>query len=84
MELISSDSHNLLSYRFEHPIKQRYYHVLINQDLFGNWVLTLAWGGIHKATGRIINKPFPTYQDAKKASEKIFAIRKRRGYSLKQ
>jgi hypothetical protein len=71
-----------LSFRWEHPMKLRYYHVVLAQDLFGDWVVTKAWGGISKASGRIIHLPCQTYTEAKIVVEKIAKIREKRGYSL--
>lgn len=72
-----------LSLRWEHPDKQRYYHIVLGQDLFGDWVITKAWGGISKATGRIMHLSCQTREDAHRLVEKIVKTREQRGYILK-
>lgn len=72
----------IVDHRFEHPLKQRYYRVILAQDLFGDWVVTRIWGGIGNATGRITHIPCPTYDDALLLIQKIAKLRKRRGYQL--
>jgi len=66
--------------RFEHPEKQRYYKIVLAQDLFGEWVVTRVWGGIGKATGRITHYPCGTQADGLKLIEKISKTRLARGY----
>lgn len=74
--------HPSISLRWEHPDKQRYYHVVVAQDLFGDWVLTKAWGGISKATGRITHFPCISRAEATTFINKIAKIREKRGYVL--
>lgn len=69
-----------LSLRFEHPTKKRYYHVILAMDLFGEWVVTKAWGGINKATGRITHAAFNSYDEARKMVDRITKQRNSRGY----
>lgn len=71
-----------ISLRFEHTEKQRYYHVVAARDLFGDWVITKAWGGINKATGRITHFPCLSHAEAAEHIHKITKIREKRGYVL--
>jgi hypothetical protein len=72
----------LIDQRFEHRQKQRYYRVILSQDLFGDWVVTRVWGGIGKATGRITHAPCASYEEAMILIQGISKTRKRRGYEL--
>lgn len=80
MELVE---HHSISLRWEHPERQRYYHVVLAQDLFGDWVITKAWGGISKASGRITHLPCPTREEASVLIHKITKLRESRGYILR-
>jgi hypothetical protein len=71
-------------YRWEHPLKQRYYQVILAKDLFGEWVITRVWGGIGKATGRITHLPCSTYDEGIILIEKISKTRLARGYETVQ
>lgn len=81
---MSTELHQHLSLRWEHPAKKRYYHVVLTKDLFGEWVVTKAWGGINQATGRIIHLPFTSYDEAKKIIDKTSRLRSSRGYFLQE
>ena len=78
------ESYTFLSLRWEHAEKKRYYHVILNQDLFGDWVITKAWGGINQATGRITHSPCHSSEKARLLIKKITKIREKRGYLLKK
>jgi len=71
-----------ISLRFEHATKQRYYHILLTQDMFGDWVITKAWGGINKAAGRITHLACSSHEEAKKLINKLIKMRETRGYIL--
>ena len=73
-----------ISIRWEHPIKRRYYHVIMAQDLFGDWVITKAWGGISQASGRIIHYFCTSYEEAINILKKIIKTREQRGYILNE
>ena len=73
-----------ISIRWEHPIKQRYYHVLIAQDLFGDWVITKAWGGISQSSGRITHHFCSSSNSAFDILKKIIKTRQQRGYILRE
>ncbi len=73
------NKHNL---RFENPTNQRYYRVIISQDLFKQWIVTKTWGGIGKAGGRVVHVPCLSHQDGLKLIDEIIKNRNRHGYSL--
>ncbi len=62
---------------------ERYYTIFLQQDLFGTWILTTAWGGkqshIHGSKDHIFANALEI--DAELA--RIFAKRLKRGYKLK-
>ena len=60
--------------------ESRYYTVRLQTDLFGYWSLTRNWGGRRNRINGCKLKAFEKYDDAKKDVEKIFTIRKKRGY----
>jgi len=72
----------IASYRWENSHKKRYYCLILAQDLFGDWVITKVWGGINKASGRIVHLPCPSYEIAHSTIEKIARTREKRGYIL--
>ena len=72
----------LLDQRFENQQKGRYYRLILAKDLFGDWIVTRAWGGIGKAGGRIIHAPCPSYEDGVSLFQKFAKTRKQRGYQL--
>jgi len=71
-----------LHYRFEHKEKQRYYRLLLMQDLLGNWLVTKIWGGINKSGGRILHAPCLTYHEGIKMIATLSKKREQRGYQL--
>ena len=72
----------MIHYRWENHQTNRYYRVLLAQDLFGQWLLTKIWGGINQATGRITHLPYQSYEEAAQAIEQIAKVRVKRGYVL--
>jgi predicted DNA-binding WGR domain protein len=59
----------------------RYYEALIEQDLFGDWVLTLVWGRRGSSLGRVQHRPQPSATAAHEAVETVGRRRARRGYA---
>jgi predicted DNA-binding WGR domain protein len=57
----------------------RYYEALIEQDLFGDWVLTLVWGRRGSSLGRVQHRSHPSASAARKAVETVARRRARRG-----
>jgi hypothetical protein len=43
-------------------------------------ILTKAWGGISKASGRITHHPYSSNEEARKAIRMIEKLRSQRGY----
>jgi hypothetical protein len=44
------------------PEKARYYQVFLDQDLFGDWTLITAWGGIGSNRGRMHSTGVGSYE----------------------
>jgi hypothetical protein len=72
----------IINIRFEHHLKNRYYRLILSQDLFGDWVVTRVWGGIGKANGRIMHVLCSSYEEATILIRNIVKIKKRKGYEL--
>ena len=59
---------------------QRWYHLDIQPDLFGNHCLALAWGRIGRSgQARII--PYPTGDEVRAAFQKQRGVKERKGYA---
>jgi hypothetical protein len=72
----------IIGYRWEHHQKQRYYRVILSQDLFSEWIVTRVWGGIDKATGRVTHLHCVSYEEGIQMIAKIAKTRLARGYRL--
>jgi predicted DNA-binding WGR domain protein len=57
----------------------RYYHLVVDRDLFGMWCFTREWGRIGRG-GQIRTVPYPTPAEARTALEKQRHAKERRGY----
>ena len=66
-------------YRWEK--QQRYYEVLVHEDLWRNWVVTRIWGRSNTRLGRFKNEPCQSYQDALEKLGRINQRRLQRGYA---
>ena len=66
-------------YRWEKH--QRYYEVLVHQDLWSNWVVTRIWGRSNTRLGRFKNEPCASYQEALERLRRINQRRLQRGYA---
>lgn len=75
-------SYMYLSIRFENYQSFRYYMLHLTQDLFGEWVIVKAWGGINKAGGRILTVPCESRESALLQIEQIKRKRMQRGYEM--
>ena len=65
----------------EHQIKQRYYLLFIEQDLFKTWCLVKSFGSLISRRGRTMVEVCLNKQDA---SEKLFDVenkKRQRGYN---
>ena len=66
--------------RFEK--ETRYYTVILDKDLFDDWVITIANGRIGTKLGRIRTIAFPCVVDACDKFQAIIKTRNKRGYVL--
>ena len=64
----------------QNPIKQRYYLLLIEQDLFGTWCLKKVFGSLVSRRGRIIIQTFANKKDAWQELTEIEYVKRQRGY----
>lgn len=60
--------------------ESRYYEIHLQQDLWGDWVLTRIWGRRGSPTGQITRVPCRSYRDAAELLASVCSQRKRRGY----
>jgi len=67
-------------YRWENRQTNRYYRVLLAQDLLGHWVITRVWGNINQPSGRMSHMACTSKDEAVKLVDKIAKIRTTRGY----
>lgn len=58
----------------------RYYKLLVYQDLFNDWIVTTAWGGLRSRLGNFKNSTFATHKDAMDYVDFIALRRTKRGY----
>lgn len=64
----------------QNPIKQRYYLLLIEQDLFGTWYLKRVFGSLVNRRGRILIQAFTSKQAAWHELTEIEYKKRQRGY----
>jgi predicted DNA-binding WGR domain protein len=62
----------------------RYYEVHLQQDLFGEWVLTQVWGRRGTELGRMVHTPCASYQDGRERLTAVQARREQRGYKVSE
>ena len=62
----------------------RYYEVYLHQDLWGEWVLTQAWGRCGTALGRIVHHPCVSYEEGCEQLAAVQARREQRGYKVRE
>ena len=60
----------------------RFYTIILDKDLFDDWVITIANGRIGTKLGRIRNIPFSCFSDAFEQFITTTKNRTKRGYSL--
>lgn len=75
-----ADHHPWLSQRWE--TDTRYYRVILQPDVWQNWVITRMWGGRGTLLGRVVHEPVESYEVGLKIVEQIGKLRKRHGYRL--
>ena len=57
----------------------RFYHLEIQQDLFGEWCCIREWGRIGRA-GRMRTISYPTQIEAESALHRQSTVKQRKGY----
>ncbi|MGH8548153.1 MAG: hypothetical protein ACRERU_06040 [Methylococcales bacterium] len=62
----------------------RYYHVLLHQDLLGQWNLTRIWGGSLRQAGRVRQHILESRDQGLRVLKEISKRRKVRGYRIVQ
>ena len=68
-------------WRWIHPEKQRYYQADLVLDLFGEWSLVWAWGGLGSKRGRLRSTGISSYEEGIQKIEALDVQRKKRGYT---
>ncbi len=81
-ESLSVDIHEWITVRWENSLKKRYYLVMIEQDIFGQWVLIRVWGGIQTKLGRTQVSVLDNKKQGVEMLKIISIRRKQRGYRL--
>ena len=64
--------------RWESP--HRYYVVKVHEDIFGEWVISVARGGRRNNLGATFTKPVESKEAGERAVGRIDMVRRRRGY----
>jgi hypothetical protein len=67
-------------WRWINPEKHRYYQADLVRDLFGEWTLIWAWGGLGSNRGALRRTLVPSYEAGLERIREIDERRKRRGY----
>ncbi len=67
-------------YRWENNLSNRYYQVILHQNLFYEWEVIRSWGRRSSSLGRIQVIPCATINHARKLIRSIAKIRRQRGY----
>ncbi|MFE8034041.1 WGR domain-containing protein [Thiohalocapsa marina] len=60
--------------------KARYYRVVLEQDLFGDWSLIACWGALHSRRGGMRVTALPSLDAGVAALDGIAKRRRQRGY----
>lgn len=71
-----------LHIRWEHRKTARYYRCVLQYDLLGDLLLTIAYGSIHSHRGQIRNKFFSNSDLAMATIKQISKRRQQHGYRL--
>jgi predicted DNA-binding WGR domain protein len=67
-------------WRWVNPEKHRYYQADLVLDLFGDWSLVWAWGGLGSNRGRVRMTSVPSREAGLERIREIDERRRRRGY----
>ena len=78
------DIHQWITVRWENSLTKRYYLVMIEQDIFGQWVLIRVWGGIQTKLGRTQVSVLDNKNQGIEMLKMISIRRNQRGYRLIQ
>ena len=70
--------------RYYFESKDRYYIVILQQDLFHEWSIIKCYGGKDNKLGNLIIKSYDSYDAAINEIEEIKKIRKAHRYTLKR
>ena len=63
-----------------HITKGRYYHAHLVEDLFGEWTLITAWGGLGSRLGGMRSTGVTSYADGQAQIQRIAKRRQQHGY----
>jgi predicted DNA-binding WGR domain protein len=58
----------------------RFYEAILQQDLWGEWVLTRRWGRRGAKTGKSMTMPCASYEQGLQLLEEVIERRAKRGY----
>ncbi len=67
-------------WRWINPDNFRYYQASLVLDLFGDWTLLCAWGGLGSMRGNYSITGVSSYEDGLRKIDELDAYRKKRGY----
>jgi hypothetical protein len=70
--------------RYHFESKDRYYIVILQQDLFHEWSIIKCYGGKDNKLGNMIIESCNSYQDGTDKIEQIKKTRRSRKYTLKK
>ena len=70
--------------RYHFESKDRYYIVILQQDLFHEWSIIKCYGGKDNKLGNLIIKSYDSYDDAINGIVEIKKTRRSRKYVLKK
>lgn len=68
--------------RWQHDAKRRYYTADIVRDLFGQWCVVVAWGGLDTRRGRLVTYPVDSNSAAHARMAATAKRRNARGYRV--
>jgi predicted DNA-binding WGR domain protein len=58
----------------------RFYHLRVEQTLFGGWALIREWGRIGSRRGQTLEEWFDRAEPAEAALRKLESVKRRKGY----
>lgn len=62
--------------------RERYYTASLQKDLFGDWLLTCAWGSQKSRLGNMKNQSFNNHKEALEFISELTKKRASRGYLI--